>query len=102
MGQINHRFYVADQAGLNEGWSETYLGETDLIRVLPEALTAEVEAVLANDTSLVSAETADGSAMLGPIDLLIFDTHHWREPFPYLRGRENQTESCVILKRRVS
>ena len=25
--------------------------------------------------------------------------HHWREPLPYLRGRENQTASCVILSR---
>ena len=24
-------------------------------------------------------------------------TNHWREPLPYLRGRENQTASWVIL-----
>lgn len=39
----------------------TYLNETDLVRVLPEALAAEVEAVLADETSLVSTETAIGT-----------------------------------------
>lgn len=37
-----------------------YLGETDSSRLFTEALTAEVESVLADETGLVSAETAIG------------------------------------------
>ena len=36
----------------------THLGEADRLRFLAEALTAEVEAVLADETSLVGAEAA--------------------------------------------
>lgn len=41
----------------------TYLEETDSNRLLTEALTAEVKTVLADDTGLVSAETASTSDM---------------------------------------
>ena len=35
-----------------------YLGEADVGRLLSEALTADVQAVLADETSLVGADTA--------------------------------------------
>lgn len=37
----------------------TYLDETDGGRLFTEALTAEVKTILANETGLVSAETAE-------------------------------------------
>lgn len=78
----------------------TYLFETDLFVVLPEALAAEVEAVLADETSLVGTEAATIDAFRWAMhaDAGMGDaTDHWREPLPNLRGRENQTESWVIL-----
>jgi len=36
----------------------TYLDEADVVASLPEALTADVEAVLADETSWVSADAA--------------------------------------------
>ena len=39
----------------------TVLVETDLVGALAEALTADVEAVLADDTALVTADTAGES-----------------------------------------
>ena len=40
----------------------TYLDETDSSRLFTEALTAEVKTVLADETGLVSAETAEKKA----------------------------------------
>ena len=45
-----------------ESYSCTYLDETDGSRLFTEALTAEVKTVLADETSLVSAETAEKKA----------------------------------------
>jgi len=39
-------------------WCKPYLDETDVGALLPEALTADVEAVLADETSRVGADTA--------------------------------------------
>jgi hypothetical protein len=39
-------------------WLENYLLETDLGSALTEALTAEVQSVLADQTGLVGADTA--------------------------------------------
>ena len=44
----------------------TDLGEADVLGLLTEALTADVEAVLADETSLVGADTAVGKPMLAP------------------------------------
>ena len=77
----------------------THLEETDGVGLLTEALTAEVKAVLADKTSLVRA-VATTQCILSVCctsRVCTKDTHHWREPLPYLRGRENQTASCVIL-----
>lgn len=41
-----------------------YLDESDISCLLPEALTANVEAVLANETGLVGANAADRSVSL--------------------------------------
>ena len=38
--------------------TRTHLGEADRLRLLAEALTAEVEAVLADETSLMAAQAA--------------------------------------------
>lgn len=45
------------------GLQVTHLDETDGSRLLTEALAAEVESVLADETSLVSAEAAGYDAM---------------------------------------
>ena len=84
-------------------WGErAHLLETDGGSLLAEALTTEVKAVLADETSLVGAEAAihpEQHQHFPSFVTLRWDecTHHWREPFPYLRGRENQTASWVIL-----
>ena len=80
----------------------TYLLEPDGGGLLAEALTAEVKAVLADETSLVRAVTATHIAFsqqphFSSLRMKAI-TNHWREPLPYLRGRENQTASWVILK----
>lgn len=38
--------------------SKTYLGEADVLRFLPEALAANVEAIFPDQSSLVGADTA--------------------------------------------
>jgi hypothetical protein len=44
-----------------------YLGESDITRLLPEALTADIEPVLADETGLVRADAAvNQSAMFSP------------------------------------
>ena len=84
----------------------TYLLEANSVGLLAEALTAEVKAVLADETSLVGAvAAAKGRGTSALCRARAFqpgpgrgaDIHHWREPLPYLRGRENQTASWVIL-----
>ena len=62
----------------NDGWA--HLLETDGSSLLAEALTAEVKTVLADETGLVSAETAEKKAttfsavhvVSAPLD----DIHH--------------------------
>ena len=77
----------------------THLLEPDSSSLLAEALTAEVKAVLADKTSLMRAVAATQCILSVSCTSRVCtkDTHHWREPLPYLRGRENQTASWVIL-----
>ena len=100
----------------------SYLDEANVGTLLTEALTADVEAVLADETGLVGADTAvrsnvsQVSLILMPCsprsdlvdhDLGIFfpflsllssrgnrgASYQARAPLPYLRGREFQTDS---------
>ena len=69
-----------------------YLGEANVVGLLPEALTADVQAVLADETSWVRADTANRkSAHYIPIlpQFLLFMcvfssniTYHSLEPLP--------------------
>jgi hypothetical protein len=76
---------------------ETHLDESNGGGFFAEALTAEVKAVLADETSLVGAEAAV-PRVKKPSPRRQRRTHHWREPLPYFLGRENQTASWVILR----
>lgn len=74
--------------------SPTHLGETDVGGLLAEALTADVQAVLADETSLVRADTAsEAVSILFPLraypcdSIFLLSTYHSRAPFPYVRGR---------------
>ncbi len=99
----------------------SYLDEANVGTLLTEALTADVEAVLADETGLVGADTAVRSSVsqvflilipsslrsdLVDHDLRIFlssfrfsppgepgAAYQARAPLPYLRGREFQTDS---------
>jgi len=79
----------------NTGW--TYLAETDGGGLFTETLAAEVETVFADETSLVGAQTAE-EGHIRRLSGRYQSSHHWREPFPYFRGRENQTASCVMVR----
>ena len=46
------------EAAKGVGFEEPYLNEPDILRLFPEALTADVEAVFANETCLVDANAA--------------------------------------------
>lgn len=48
----------------------SYLGEADVVGLLAEALTADVQAVLADETSLVGADTASGMSVTMSIHVL--------------------------------
>ena len=55
----------------------SHLGETDSSRLLAETLTAEIEAVLANETSLMSAEAAEFIEVLhGRPGVTAWTAHH--------------------------
>ncbi len=78
------------------GSRNPYLGEADISRLLPEALTADVESVFANETSLVCADAADvqlaisfllrspchSSTMRFFVLYLVLWTYHDRAPLP--------------------
>jgi len=78
----------------------TNLTETDGSGLFTETLAAEVKTVFADETSLVGAETAEEARVrnLPEVSEQLYRlSHHWREPFPYFLGRENQTASCVMV-----
>ena len=63
--RIDRRITVSVDSSANDGtWRvrRTHLEETDSGSFLTEALTAEVKTVLADETGLVSAETAEKKA----------------------------------------
>ena len=71
-----------------------YLHKPNGSRLLSETLTAQIEAILADETRLVCAEaTANQGPSVLTLDFKARNTYHWRDPFPYLRGRENQMAS---------
>jgi hypothetical protein len=77
-----------------------YLDESDVCCLLSKALTADVETILSDKTSLVSADSAEEMLVLPPIiysavppALRSKETYHARAPFPYVRGLEFQTDS---------
>jgi len=81
------------------GW--TNLAETDGGGLFTETLAAEVKTIFADDTSLVGAQTAGEASIriLPEVSEQEYQlSHHWREPFPYFLGRENQTASCVMVR----
>ena len=83
-----------------QGWE--YLAETDGGRLFTETLAAEVKAVFADETGLVCTQTTEGARRRNQSERSqgekrCWSSHHWREPFPYFLGRENQTASCVMV-----
>lgn len=77
--------------------SPTYLLEADSVCTLTEALTADVEAVLADETMAVGADAAGKRPHFWvSIEVETFEdkaTDQPREPLPYFLGRENHTDS---------
>lgn len=72
-----------------------YLNETDIGRLLAEALATDVETVLADETGLVGTDTAITPHQHYPHTFSRGKkfAYHCLLPFPYVRGREYQTVS---------
>ena len=74
------------------------LCETNGSRLFAETLTAQVKAVFPDETSLMGTQTAEKAGKKSASEKGHRLSHHWREPFPYFLGRENQTASCVMAR----
>ena len=81
---------------------ESYLDEANVGGLLTEALTADIETVLADQTGAVGADTAVErghcqytfhSQTPAQPGFVFVSPYQDREPLPYLRGREFQTDS---------
>lgn len=77
--------------------------ESDLVRVLSEASTTHVEAVLADQTVVVAADSAvlERVIIRWAFVSTRTRTYQWREPGPNLRGCENQMFWCPMVNLKV-
>ena len=76
------------------GWALAYLDETDVGGLLPEALTADVKAVLADQTSGVGADAAVGA-------LAIVQKTSYSPSPRALQQRCNNTSSSAARRRQL-
>lgn len=97
--KLNLAILYKNEVSLKEAWqylTVSNLVETNVIGIFTETLTADIQAVLADQTSTMSANTANNRVSLSTVKCQ-HCIYHWREPLPKLLGWEFQTLAWAII-----